>query len=405
MKTRFILAAAAACSAMVSPAIAQQSDDAKASLAESTKAIHSIPGVSFDGKKYGTGMLKEIIDCEGKVKVWRQDAAKPAMIMVTGRIKQPAAGDKNLTFMSDGMTATWLEQKNNTKYERSVSDSLAQQEFSLVKQIMPEEFTSTQPYAQVLRMEKLSKLPNDNFKGEVCEVIEGSTADGTRTITWAISVADKLPRRMEMATGMGDKKISMILEMTSVNAAAKFTAEDFKISMPTGYVEDKAANVPAEIANKHNPNVAPMPEVEMGLKAGTAAPAFSFKSTDGKDVTLAGMKGDVVVLEFFGSMFKSSAVGSATLQAMSDEFKGKNVKFVGLACREANENTAKEYFKTNGLSYTLVAKGDAAVADYKVVGFPSYYVIDTKGNVAAFYQSFPGKDVMTSAVNQAMQAK
>lgn len=403
MKTRLIFAAAAACSALVAPAMAQQSEDAKAALAEATKAIQTVPAVSFDGKKYGTGMLKEIIDCEGKVKVWRKDPAKPAMIHVSGRIKQPAAGDKMLTFMSDGVVAQWLEQKNNTKYERSVSDSLTQQEFSLVKQIMPEEFTSAQPFAQVLRMEKLTKLPNDNIKGEVCEIIEGSTADGSRTITWAIGVADKLPRRMEMATGQGDKKIAMILELTNINTAPKFSDDDFKVAMPTGYIEDKAASVPSSMVN--NPNVAVIPEVDMGLSIGTAAPAFSFKDADGKDCSLASMKGSVVVLDFFGTMFKASTIGSATLQAIADDFKGKNVKFVGMACREPNENTAKEYFKTNGLSYTLVPKADSIVTDYKIAGFPSYYIIDGNGNVAAFYQNFPGKDVMVSAINQALQGK
>lgn len=405
MKTRLILAAAAACMAIVTPALAQQAEDAKASIAEATKAMQAIPAVSFDGKKYGTGMLKEIIDCEGKAKVWRTAPGKPPMIFVTGKIKQPAAADKMLTFMSDGTIAQWLEQKNNTLYERAVTDSLTQQEFSLVKQIMPEEYTSNQPFAQVLRMEKLTKLPNDNVKGEVCEIIEGSTADGSRTITWAISVADKLPRRMEMATGMGDKKIAMIHEMSNFNTAAKFTPEDFKIALPVGFIKDVGAPVPPGIADKNNPNLVPSPAVELGLAAGTAAPAFSFKDADGKDVSLAGMKGNVAVLEFFGTMFKDSTIGSASLQSLSDEFKDKNVKFVGLACREGSDAAAKDYFKTNALTYTLVPKADAAVADYKVVGFPSYYVITADGKVAAFYQRFPGKDVMTSAINQAMQSK
>ena len=267
---------------------------------------------------------------------------------------------------------------------------------------MPEEYTSKQPFGQVLRMEKLTKLPNDNVKGEVCEIIEGSTADGSRTITWAISVADKLPRRMEMATGSGDKKISMILEMTGFNAAAKLSAADFKIALPPGYVDDKQANVPANVAT---PGMQPAQDVELGLKAGTAAPAFSLKDASGTAVTLDSFKGNVAVVEFFGTMFKASTVGSAALQSMTEDFKGKNVKFVGLACREGSEAAAKDYFKTNGLTYTLVPKGDAAIADYKVVGFPSYYIITPDGKVAAFYQNFPGKDVMAGAINQAMQAK
>jgi len=397
------MAAAVTCTAIVTPALAQQSDDAKVSLAESAKAMQTVSGLTFDGKKYGTGMLKEIIDCEGKVKIWRPEAGKPAKLVVTGKIKQPAAADKMLTYMQDGTIAQWLEQKDNSMYERGMMDSLALQEFNLAKQIVPEDYFAGQPFGQVLKMEKLSKLPNDNIKGEVCEIIEGSTADGSRTITWAISVADKLPRRMEMATGKDDKKIAMILEITNVNASAKLSADDFKIAMPTGFVLNKMQDMP-KAANPNNPNQPAQPEIELGLKSGVPAPAFSFKDVDGKDCSLGAMKGNVVVLEFFGSMFKASAVGSATIQSMTDDFKGKNVKFVGLACREPSDAVAKEYFKTNALTYTLVTKGDAAVADYNVKGFPSYYVITPDGKIAAFFQNFPGKDVLASAINQAMQS-
>jgi hypothetical protein len=89
----------------------------------------------------------------------------------------------------------------------------------------------------------------------------------------------------------------------------------------------------------------------------------------------------------------------------TNEFKDKSVKFVGMACREKDETASTEYFQTNGLTYTLVPKGDAAVADFKVKGFPSYVVIDPKGNVAAFYQTWPGKDVMMSEINKALEAK
>lgn len=400
MMTRWMLAAAAACTTLVAPAFGQQADDAKAVLNESTKAMQNFSAVTFDSKKYGTGMLKEIINCEGQVKMMRTASGKTPTVLVTGKIKQPAGPDKVVTYMNDGTVARWLDQTKNTWVERSLNDSMALQEFNLAKQLVPEDYFSNQPFAQVLRMEKLTKLPNDNVKGEVCDIIQGSTADGSRTITWAISVTDRLPRKLEMATGMGGNSIAMILEMTNVNTGAKLTMKDFEVAVPTGYVKD----IKNEAMNPAVPGQIQQPQVELGLKPGTEAPAFSVKDAQGNDVSLAAMKGNVVVLEFFGTMFKASTLGSIGMQTLAEEFGGKNVKFVGMACREGSDSSASDYFKMHGLTYTLVPKGDAAVEDYNVKGFPSYYVIDANGKVAAFYQSFPGRDTMASAINQAMSA-
>lgn len=401
MNIRSILAAAAV-AAIVCPAMAQQADDAKATLNESAKAMREVQNLTFESKRYGTGMLKDFIDCDGTVTMWRQPGGKAPTVMVTGRIKQPGAGDKKLHYTNDGVTSRWLEQKDNKLYERPAADTLAIQEQSLAKQLMPDEYASAEPFGQVLKMDKLTKLSADSVLGEPCDIIEGATADGTRTITWAISTKDRLPRRMEMATGQGEQKLSMVLEMKNFDTSKKFAAKDFDIPLPVGFIVDKSAPAAAP-SIPGQPNV---PAAQIGVAAGTAAPSVMVKDAEGKEFAIDGMKGNVVVLEFFGTMFKASNIGSLDLQSLSSaDFKDKNVKFVGMACREPNENAAKEYFKNNGLTYTLVPKADAAVESFKVKGFPSYVVLNPKGEVASFFQTWPGKDIMSSAITQAIEAK
>lgn len=401
MNIRSILAAAAVAVAIVTPALAQQADDAKTTLMESAKAMKEPMHVSFESKRFGTGMLKDFIDCTGTVQLWRAEAGKNLTALVKGRIKQPGASDKELTYSTNGITATWLDTKDNKRMERQVADTSAIQEFGLAKQLVPEDFFNNEPYAQVMRMEKLSKLPTDNVNGEACDIIQGSTADGSRTITWAISAKDRLPRRMEMATGQGANQLAMILEMTKFDTSKQFTAKDFEVPLPTGYIDDKQTT-PAV-----NPAAAAgQPAAEIGVAAGTPAPTFTGKDSKGEEISLANMKGNVVVLEFFGTMFKASNIGSLDIQSMSaGEFKDKGVKFIGMACREPNDSAAVEYFKNNGLTYTLVPKGDAAVSEFKIKGFPSYVVINGSGNVTSFFQTWPGKDVMASAINQALEGK
>ena len=111
------------------------------------------------------------------------------------------------------------------------------------------------------------------------------------------------------------------------------------------------------------------------------------------------MKGNVVVLEFWGTVFKPSTTHAAEMKTLAGSFKN-NVKMLGVACR-SDEKAANDWWTKSGPGYPLIAKGDAIAADYKVMGYPSYYVIDGAGNIAAFFQDFPGTDKLKAAIETA----
>jgi peroxiredoxin len=147
-----------------------------------------------------------------------------------------------------------------------------------------------------------------------------------------------------------------------------------------------------------------IPAVDMGLAPGTDAPAFDVVDTEGGQHRLAAMKGSVVVLEFWGSMFPASSANFAEIEELSGQFKDKGVKFMSLAARESDDTTAAELFRSSGATYPLVPKGDALVNDYKVLGFPSYAVISGDGKITSFFQSYPGRTQLADAVTAAMNA-
>lgn len=388
-----LVSALAASAAWVAPVAAQQAEDAKASLAESTAVLRSVESLQFKSKRYATGVLKDIIDSEGEVWIFRPKGQAQATFKVTGRVKQPGMADKKLYLVNDGSAVRWLDYEKNTMFVRPVGDKLANQEMNYANQLFLAELLQTEPYAKDLKAEKLVKTGMEQVMNEVCEFISSGPKTDDRATIWAISQVDRLPRRMEMAQGDGTNKIAMILDMWDVRTDGKLAAKDFEIEMPAGFVLDEQLPRPAPTAAP----VAP-PVVELGVPVGDPAPAFTLKSADGKDITLASMKGSPVVLEFFGTIVKASTAHGEDMKALSDEFKARNVKFLGLACRGSDDAAAKAYFQTNNLSYTLIPNGDAIVADYKILGFPSYCVIDADGNVAAFFQGWPGKDKLSEAI-------
>ncbi len=389
-----LVSSLAATAAFVAPAAAQQSEDAKASLNESTAVLRGVEALQFKSKRHVTGAFKGLIDCEGEVWIYRPKGAQHAMFRVRGTAKQPGGADKKIEVVGDGTVVRWIDHTKNTLFVRPVNDRETKQEMTYVDQLLLQEFLQPSPYAKELTSDKLEKTGIEQVNNEVCEIITASPKEGGRARIWALSQVDRLPRRMELAQGDGEQKVSWIFEAWDVKTDAKLSAKDFDLPLPEGFKLDERVPQAAAPAN-----AVPPPAVELGVPVGATAPAFSLKTADGKDLTLASMKGSPVVLEFFGTMFKKSTEHAADMQALADQHK--NVKFVGLACRESDDMAAKSYFQSNNLSYTLVPKADAAVAEYKVIGFPSYYVIDTDGNVAAFFQGWPGKDKLEEAITAA----
>lgn len=392
----FLSAAAMSAVCLVSPALAQVAEDAKAVLTDSKAAVEKAEMMTYKVKKYGTGPLKDIIDLSGDVKLMRAKGATAPTVNINGRWKEPGKKDSQMLMTNDGTNVTWLAYTENVKYQAQVSDSKAQEVLSTAKEFQLLDMVNGQAFENMLRLPKVEKRGVDKVGEEMCDLIVGTSADGTRVFTYAISVADRIPRRFEMATGAGDNKIAMITDITDVKPA-KLTAADFEVVRPKegGWVDKVLGAAPSG-----NPQ-APVTNVTLGPTVGSAAPEFKMTDAAGKEHSPSSLKGNVAVLQFFGSIYKASVAGAVEMEELQSEVKGKNVVLVGLACRELSATGGADFFKANSLSYTLVPKGDDVAAAMNIKGFPSYVILDKEGKVSAFFQDNPGKAKLAEAVKAA----
>lgn len=389
-------AVAAAVMAFAPGALAQHSEDAKATMAETTQVLRNVESVTFKSKRYATGILKDIIDSDGEIKIFRPKGQTTVYVMATGRIKQPGASDKQLTVTHDGKVVRWLDHKNKTLMARPMGDSKAKAELTDLGQLLPSELLAVDPFAQDMKAEVIERIGMEEVLGEVCEIISAGTKAGDGARIWAISQVDRLPRRLENARGSGTDRLSMICDMWDVRTDVTLSAKDFEIALPEGYkLDEKLPAATAPIVD----NTPPVP-VELGLPVGTAAPEFSFRDSTGKDISNSSLKGSTVVLEFFGTMFKGSLAHAADMKALYESHQSAGVKFIGMACRESDENAPRKHWQDNAMPYPMVPKADVCVAEFKIIAFPSYYVLDAQGNVAAYFQGWPGKDKLSEAIGK-----
>lgn len=225
-----------AASLLASPALAQVNDDAKAVLTESAKAITGSTGVEYNVTIRATGMLKDIIDLSGTVKIGRGiDGAAATMWIVSGRAKDPGKPDRKVTVSSDGTTVHWLDYTDNTLVSAPASDAKAMEMANLCREFLPPEWIASAPYTMELTQYPiLTKTGITTIDGEVCDVVTAMPTTRDRDRTWAIGAKDHLPRSLTMGTGSQQVKISKITEMTGMKSA-RLTAADFEISLPFGF--------------------------------------------------------------------------------------------------------------------------------------------------------------------------
>ncbi|MBI1824958.1 MAG: redoxin domain-containing protein [Planctomycetes bacterium] len=121
-------------------------------------------------------------------------------------------------------------------------------------------------------------------------------------------------------------------------------------------------------------------------KIGSPAPDFKLKDLEGKDVSLAGYKGKIVVLEWSNSgcpVCQRHAKAKTAAHTM-DAFKGKDVVWVNIdSTGDAKADDLKKFVKDNGLTaaYLMDPTGATGKA-YGAKTTPHMFVIDTKGNLA-----------------------
>lgn len=124
----------------------------------------------------------------------------------------------------------------------------------------------------------------------------------------------------------------------------------------------------------------------MALTAGTIAPAFTVKDTNGNTVSLSDFAGKTVVLYFYP---KDDTPG-CTKEAQSfrdayDEYKGKDMVVLGVSMDD--EASHKAFTEKYGLPFQLLADVDGEITKaYDVYGgtLPQRvtYIIDSEGKIS-----------------------
>lgn len=137
------------------------------------------------------------------------------------------------------------------------------------------------------------------------------------------------------------------------------------------------------------------------LPVGTRAPAFTTRTLGGQPVSLRGLRGKVILLDYWATWCGPCRMATPTLRALHQKFHRQGFSVVGMSMDQAD--TAAQvapFVRAMHMTYpvTLSLVGNArAQADYHANALPSQYLIDKKGIVRwsqAGYSPDEGKELI-----------
>jgi len=132
------------------------------------------------------------------------------------------------------------------------------------------------------------------------------------------------------------------------------------------------------------------------------APNFTLKDLDGKVVSLKGLKGKVIVLDFWSTWCVPCKKSFPAMQLAVNAYKNDpSVKFLFIHTWETTKTPVedvKKYIAKSGFNFQMLmdlkneAGRNAAVEDYGVSAIPAKFVIDKTGNIVFKLTGFTGTD-------------
>jgi peroxiredoxin len=139
---------------------------------------------------------------------------------------------------------------------------------------------------------------------------------------------------------------------------------------------------------------------------GQRAPDFALPTLSGSRLSLASLRGKVVIIDFWAQWCEPCKRELPQLDKLAKEFAGKNVVVLAVNLDKSKDN-AQKLARELGLSLpVLLDPAGSVAATYDLPKMPTSFLVDKKGIVRFVHEGFEGSgdvDRFRSELNQLTQ--
>jgi thiol-disulfide isomerase/thioredoxin len=120
------------------------------------------------------------------------------------------------------------------------------------------------------------------------------------------------------------------------------------------------------------------------------APDFTLKTLDGQEITLSGLKGKVVLLDFWATWCGPCRESIPHLIQLYKNHRENGFELIGMDVGERDVETVRSFVKSMDIPYPIVVAPDDVVRSYRVSGIPATILIDKDGKIRERIAGFSG---------------
>jgi peroxiredoxin len=131
------------------------------------------------------------------------------------------------------------------------------------------------------------------------------------------------------------------------------------------------------------------------------APAFTLQDLNGKSVSLAGLRGKVVILDFWATWCPPCVQEIPHFVELHEQYKDKGVEIVGISLDHAGISVVKAFVQKFQIKYPIMmTDGKVDKAFGPITNIPTTFVIDPAGNIRETYVGYNDKAVFEADIKK-----
>ncbi len=116
------------------------------------------------------------------------------------------------------------------------------------------------------------------------------------------------------------------------------------------------------------------------------SPELTFKTLEGRPVTVSAMRNSVVLLNFWGTWCGPCLEEIPDLIKLSHRFQSRGLKVIGVTLASGSSDDIRAFTEAHGMDYTVVIGDlDEVKRQFQVMGFPASVLIDGEGVIRKRY--------------------
>jgi peroxiredoxin len=116
------------------------------------------------------------------------------------------------------------------------------------------------------------------------------------------------------------------------------------------------------------------------LKRGHSAPNFTFPGLDGKIVSLADYRGQVVLVNIWATWCPPCVDEMPSMEKLHQELQGENFEILAISIDAVGTKAVAPFMKKYNLSFPALIDPDGTIKTlYHITGVPESFIIDRQG--------------------------